>query len=245
MKKILIIGATSAIAEATAKIWAEKGEWLFLVARNNEQLEAIATDLRIRGCPKVEIYNMDVNNFEVHLPMLQTVRASLGDFDIVLIAHGTLADQKACEESIELTLQEIRTNALSTIALLTEIANQFERQKKGIITVISSVAGDRGRESNYIYGASKAMINAFTSGLRQRLYKSGVTVITVKPGFTDTPMTKNFNKGILWSTPQNIAKSIDSAVTLKKDIIYTPKFWRAIMLLIRLIPECIFKRLSL
>lgn len=245
MRKIVIVGATSAIAEAAARIWAQRGDHLFLVARTKEKLDAIANDVRVRGCPKVETYCMDANDFDTHMPMLDSAERTLGGFDTVLIAHGTLSDQLACQQSLDLTMQEIRTNALSAVALLTHIANRFEQQKSGTIAVISSVAGDRGRQSNYVYGSAKAMVTAFTSGLRQRLFKSGVSVVTIKPGFVDTPMTANFKKGILWASPGKVAASIVSACDKKGNVIYTPWFWLWIMAIIKGLPEKLFTKTSL
>lgn len=245
MKKILIVGATSAIAEATARIWAQRGDHLFLVARNKEKLEAIAEDLRIRGCPKVDTYVMDANNFDAHVPMLGAAERSLIGVDTVLIAHGTLSDQAACQQSVELAMQEIRTNALSVIALLTHIANLFEQQKKGTIAVISSVAGDRGRQSNYVYGCAKAMVTAFTSGLRQRLFKSGVSVVTIKPGFVDTPMTRNLPKGKLWSSAEKISALIACSIDKKSTIVYAPRWWYFVMTVIKLIPEKLYSRINI
>jgi len=245
MRKILIIGAASAIAEATARIWAQSGDHLFLVARNQDKLESIAADLRVRGCPKVETYTMDANDFNIHTRMLDAAEQALDGLDTVLIAHGSLSDQVSCQQSVEKTLLENNTNALSAIALLTHIANRFELRKDGVILVISSVAGDRGRQSNYIYGSSKAMLTTFCSGLRQRLYKSGVSVVTIKPGFVDTPMTTEFKKGALWATPKKIAKYIVDAANKQKNIVYAPFFWQFIMLIIQHIPEAIFKRLKL
>lgn len=245
MRKIAIIGATSAIAEATARIWAQRGDHLFLVARNSEKLEAIAGDLRVRGCPKVATYLMDANDYAAHVPMLDMAEQTLNGLDTVLIAHGTLSDQTACQQSVELTLQEIGTNALSVIALLTHIANRFELQKKGIIAVISSVAGDRGRQSIYVYGSAKSMVTTFTAGLRQRLYKSGVSVVTIKPGFVDTPMTATFKKGALWASPDKIGADIVGACDRKSNVVYTPWFWIVIMSVIKIIPESIFKRINI
>jgi len=245
VKKILIIGATSAIAEATARIWAQRGDELFLVARNQERLNVIAEDLKVRGSSGVNSYCMDANNFEEHLPMLDKAFGMLGKIDIVLIAHGTLSNQKECEQSIDLTMKEIKTNALSAIALLTHLASRFEIQRSGAIAVISSVAGDRGRASNYVYGSAKAMVTAFTSGLRQRLYKSGVSVVTIKPGFVDTPMTAEFKKGFLWIKPTVIARSIAVACEEKNGDVYVPGFWMIIMLVIKKIPESLFVRLDL
>lgn len=245
MKKILIIGATSAIAEATARLWAQRGEQLFLVGRNAARLDAIAADLRVRGSSKVLTYVMDANDYTAHVPMLDAAEQALGGLDTVLLAHGTLSDQQACQQSVELTLHEINTNALSTVALLTPMANRFEALKRGSIVVISSVAGDRGRQSNYVYGSAKALVTAFTSGLRQRLAKSGVTVLTVKPGFVDTPMTASFKKGPLWATPARVAHDIDRALSRRQGVVYTPAFWCLIMAIIRFIPERLFSRIKL
>ena len=245
MRKILVIGATSAIAEATARIWAQRGDELFLVARNEERLNLVTKDLKVRGAPKVHEYCMDANDFDQHSSMLDKAFGVLGAIDILLIAHGTLSKQKECEQSVDLTIQEIKTNAISAISLLTHLANRFEKQGTGTIAVISSVAGDRGRASNYAYGSAKAMVTAFTSGLRQRLYKSGVSVVTIKPGFVDTPMTAEFKKGLLWVKPEKVAKGVVVACDKKNGEVYVPGFWQGIMLIIRFIPEVVFKRVVL
>lgn len=245
MKKIIIIGATSAIAEATARIWAQRGDQMFLVSRNQDRLNLIAKDLKVRGAYEINSYWMDANNFDQHVPMLEEAFGILGSIDIVLIAHGTLSNQKDCEQSVELTMQEITTNALSVIALLTHLANLFEKQGSGTIAVISSVAGDRGRASNYVYGSSKSMVSAFTSGLRQRLFKSGVSVVTIKPGFVDTPMTADFKKGLLWAKPEKIAKEIVVACDKKNGEVYVPSFWWGVMKIINLIPGELFKKIKL
>lgn len=245
MMKILIIGATSAIAEHCARLWAQRNDVLFLVGRNEERLNIIANDLKVRGAPIASTHYMDLNEIVSHSEMLDAADHALDGFDTVLIAHGTLSNQKSCEQSVEETLSEINTNALSTISLLTLIANRFEKKRSGIIAVISSVAGDRGRASNYVYGSTKAMITAFTSGLRQRLHKSNVTVLTIKPGFVDTPMTAEFNKGVLWASVGSVAGKIVMAVDKRKDEIYVPGFWRGIMYIIKAIPIFVFKLISL
>lgn len=245
MRKVLIVGATSAIAEAVARLLAAQGDLLYLVGRRVEALEAIAADLRIRGAMQVQTEAMDANAIERHAALLDKVDTALGGLDTVLIAHGTLSDQAVCQQSVALTFQELHTNALSVIALLTLIANRFEAQRTGTIAVISSVAGDRGRQSNYVYGTAKAAVAAFLSGLRQRLQKSGVQIITIKPGFVDTPMTQDFPKGLLWAKPEWVARDIVQAIDKKKNVVYTPWFWWVIMRLIKLIPEFIFMRLPL
>ena len=241
-KKILIIGATSTIAEHCSKIWAQREDQLYLVARNEERLKTITAELKLLGAKEVFGHRMDLNDIEHHAEMLDTAVEAMGGIDTVLIAHGTLPNQKACEQSIEKALAEIKTNAISTISLLTHIANIFEVKRAGTIAVISSVAGDRGRASNYVYGSAKAMVTAFTSGLRQRLHKSNVAVITIKPGLVDTTMTAAFKKGMIWAKPAAVAATIIHAVDKKKNEVYVPAFWWPVMVIIRLLPSSIFKR---
>ena len=243
MKRILIIGATSAIAEHCARIWATRGDALHLVARNEQHVLVLASDLKVRGASAVTTYCLDLNNVGRHEELLNIADDALGGVDIVLIAHGTLSNQKSCELSVEETLREIQTNALSTISLLTLVANKFEARNSGTICVISSVAGDRGRASNYVYGSTKAMVTAFLSGLRQRLHKSNVAVVTIKPGFVDTPMTSEFKKGFMWAKPNTVASKIIMAVDRKKAEIYVPTFWWLIMQFIKIIPNKIFKKM--
>ncbi len=245
MSKVLIVGAGSAIAEAVARIYAERGAALYLVARKADVLATIAADLRVRGATVVGTETMDAGDIAAHQGMLSRASDTLGGLDVALIAYGTLSDQKACEQSVQLTVAELHTNALSTAALLTLLANQFEARKAGAIAVISSVAGDRGRQSNYVYGSAKALVTAFLSGLRQRLHGSGVAVITVKPGFVDTPMTAAFPKGVLWAKPAQVAAGIVRAIDRSANVVYLPRFWGLIMLVIRSIPERVFVRLKL
>ena len=245
MSGTLIIGATSAIAEATARLLAERGESLYLVGRNAARLEAIAADLAVRGAASVATDALDLNALDLHQPMIGRAFAALGRVDSVLIAHGTLGDQKACEATVTQALAEITTNALSVVSLLTLLANRLGIERHGTIVVISSVAGDRGRASNYVYGSAKAMVTAFCSGLRQRLSGAGVRVVTIKPGFVDTPMTRDFPKGPLWAKPDAIARGIVRAMDRGQGTVYLPAFWRPIMLIIRMIPERLFTRLRL
>ena len=245
MRHILIIGATSAIAEATARRFAKDGDRLYLVARNPERLAAVASDLKVRGASQVETSVLDANETENHEKLIMEAEASMTGLDTVLIAHGTLSDQKGCEASFDETLKELQTNCLSFISLLTHVANRFEEQKKGTIAVISSVAGDRGRQSNYVYGTAKAAVTTFLQGLRNRLYRSGVKVITIKPGFVDTPMTAGFRKGLLWASPEQVGEGIYRALQGKGGVTYLPWFWKYIMVGIKLIPEQVFKKMAL
>lgn len=246
MQNIVIIGATSAIAHAAARLWASQGATLFLVARNESALALNADDLRVRGAHTVHRFGMDVTDYTVHEKLIDTIHATLTRIDVVLIAHGTLPDQRACETDIDQLRREIDTNGVSVCALAQRFANQMLPQGKGTIAIISSVAGDRGRQSNYVYGAAKGLVSRFAEGLRNRLGKTGLHVLTIKPGFVDTPMTAGFErKGLLWAQPETIAASILNAIERRRDVAYLPWFWRPIMLIIRHIPESIFKRLSL
>ncbi len=243
--RVVILGATSAIAHETAKCFARDGADLFLVARNAEKLQAIADDLKVRGARSVETYQLDLAELDRHEVMLNTALETLQGLDRLLIAYGTLGDQRKSELSVEETLKELNNNLLSVISLLTLSANYFEQQKRGCIAVISSVAGDRGRQSNYVYGAAKGGLAVFLQGLRNRLSKSHVSVVTVKPGFVDTPMTAALKKGLLFASSQSVGAGIYQAMKTGKDVVYLPWFWRPIMFVVRSVPERIFKRLSL
>jgi short-subunit dehydrogenase len=245
MLKVIIIGATSAIAEATARIYASRGAKLFLVARNPDRLMDIASDLRVRGAQEIDTAELDVNVGEQHSAVFDKAWSFLGAPDVLLLAHGTLPDQSACEASVQTALAEFTTNATSTIALLTDAANRMQQARHGCIAVISSVAGDRGRASNYLYGAAKAAVSTFLSGLRQRLGSQGVNVLTIKPGFVDTPMTRDFRKGLLWAQPGAVARGIVKAIDNRRAIVYLPWFWSGIMQIIKHVPESLFRRVRL
>lgn len=246
MKNWIVVGPTSAIAESVCRIWAARGYKLFLVGRDLAKLNAVKADLMVRGAETVETFQMDVTEFQKHSECMKIAAEKMGRIDGILIAHGTLPDQKACEASFDVSLKEIEVNGLSVVSLCTLAANYFEDQKQGDIAVISSVAGDRGRQSNYVYGAAKGMVSIYLQGLRNRLAKSGVHVTTIKPGFVDTPMTAEIEKGgPLWATAEQVAKGIVKAVDKQANVVYLPFFWQAIMLVIKCIPEFIFKKLSL
>lgn len=244
-QKILIIGVTSAIASACARKWAEKKACFFLVGRNPEKLAQISDDFLARGATQVTTYILDLNQFEEHQRMFNSCYLSLGKIDIALIAHGSLPNQKACEQDANLALKEFSSNGLSVISLLTLLANRMEEQRCGTIAVISSVAGERGRPSNYVYGSAKAAVTTFCEGLRSRLFKAGIHVLTIKPGFVDTPMTHGLSlPKILLATPNKVASDIMRAIKYKKNTIYTPNFWIGIMFITKCIPAFLFKRLK-
>lgn len=243
--RVLIVGATSAIARAVARRFAARQADFVLVGRQRERLEAVAADLRTRGAGRIESLVLDASDPASHDQLVSSAQAALGGLDVALIAHGTLPDQQRCNASAAEALDALRVNGTSVISLLARLAPVFESQGSGTIAAISSVAGDRGRQSNYAYGAAKAMVSVFMQGLRNRLAGQGVQVLTVKPGLVDTPMTASFRKGLLWSTPNRVGADIVRAIDRRKDVLYTPWFWRFAMMVIRAIPEPIFKRLKL
>lgn len=243
MQKVMIIGATSAIAEAVARLYAARASTIFLVGRNATRLEAIAADLRVRGAHQVDAYALDLNDLAGHAAMLDAAWAASGGIDTVLIAHGTLPDQAACDQSVELAMREFITNGTSTIALCTALAQRLSAGSN--LAVISSVAGDRGRASNYLYGSAKAAVTAFLSGQGQRLRKLGINVLTIKPGFVDTPMTQAFKKGALWASADKVAQGVVRASDRRRAVAYLPGFWWAIMMVIKNIPEFVFRKISL
>jgi short-subunit dehydrogenase len=161
------------------------------------------------------------------------------------VAHGILPDQARCQASAAETAEALEVNFVSTAALLTPLANRFELARRGCIAVITSVAGDRGRQSNYVYGAAKGGLDRFLEGLRNRLFHAGVAVVTLKPGFVDTPMTAGIQKGPLFATASRAGRDIHRAIERRRDVAYIPWFWRPIMAIIRAIPEAVFKRLRL
>ena len=241
MRRVLVLGATSAIAQETARIFAARGDALHLIARNASRLAAVADDLRARGAAAVTtaVHDLDLDSGQ----LVADAAAALGGIEIVLLAQGVLGDPAEYDQSAEAAARVLQTNLVGPVALLTRIAPLLK--EGACIAAISSVAGDRGRASNGVYGASKAGLDAFLSALRNRLFKRGVRVVTIKPGFVDTPMTAQVPKNALFASPAAVARGIVRAVDGTADVVYLPFFWRFIMLVIRALPERIFKRLSL
>jgi short-subunit dehydrogenase len=245
MKRIFIVGATSAIAEATARLFASEGNSLFLAARSPTGLQVLADDLRVRGAIVAGAATFDARDIHSLPSLVDTASSGLGGMDQALIAYGTLSDQSACVDSLDRLQEEFAVNALSVMALCLRIGSHLAQQRGGVLAVISSVAGDRGRQSNYVYGSAKAAVSVFLSGLGQQLSRSGVRVVTIKPGFVDTPMTAGFKKGPLWATPARVARDIQRAMDGGKPVLYTPWFWRPIMFIVRSIPETLFRRIKM
>jgi short-subunit dehydrogenase len=244
-QRIVIFGATSAIAQATARRLAQRGASLHLVGRDAAKLDAVRADLAARGAQRVTASQADLDQLERHAALIDEAEAALGGLDAALIAQGTLSDQKACEADFARTAAELHTNFTAPASLAAELANRFEARGAGTIVAISSVAGDRGRQSNYVYGTAKGALSTFLQGLRGRLHAKGVRVVTVKPGFVDTPMTAAFPKGPLWASPDAIAAGIVKAMDRGTPVVYLPWFWWPIMFILRHVPERIFVRLKI
>jgi short-subunit dehydrogenase len=244
-RKILVLGATSGIAEATCRIWATQGASLFLVARNAEKLEAVAADLRTRGASYVGTAVADLDDTDKHPALLAHAVNSLTGMDVAYLAHGILGDQEDAQEDFNVAAQILYTNLMAPVSLLTWLANFCVQRHAGTLAVLSSVAGDRGRKSNYVYGSSKAGLSAFVAGLRNRVDREGVTVLTIKPGPTRTAMTAAMPKSEKFADADSVAESIVKAVDKRKDVLYVPFQWQPIMFVIRNIPERIFKKLNL
>lgn len=245
MKQILILGASSDIAQASAHAFIKDGWKAILAGRNLEELQKISQDLKIRNHLEsdIESYYFDTDKLET----FETLWKLLPEMpDAVLCAVGYLGNQKLAQENSEETAKILNTNFNALVPILNKVATDFEKRKSGLIIGISSVAGDRGRASNYIYGAAKAAFTTFFSGLRNRLAQYNIAVITVKPGFVDTRMTKDMGlPPMLTATPQQVADDIIKAVHKKRNIVYTKWFWFWIMQAICLIPESLFKKMKI
>lgn len=242
MTRILVIGATSAIAQETIRIWAARGARLQLAARDAARLDAVARDARLRGAAEVETLRFDALDTASHEKIATQAWETWGGLDIVLVAHGVLGDQAASQRDAREAEAQLRTNLLGAVTILTPLASRFEAQGEGVIAAISSVAGDRGRMSNYVYGAAKAGLDAFLEGLRHRLVHAGVAVVTIKPGFVDTPMTAHLRKGPLFASPGRVARGIVRAIDRRRRVAYLPGAWRAVMFLIRNAPSALLHR---
>jgi len=243
MSYVLIVGATSDIAKELARVYAKNGYNLYLTARDEANLQELKTDIEVRSNVDVKTLNLDLTKFETH----QSFYDSLSEKPLgVVVVAGYMQPQKKVEQSLDETLKTIDTNFTGAISFLNIVANDFEKEKRGFIVGVSSVAGDRGRKANYIYGSAKAGFSAYLSGLRNRLFESGVDVLTVKPGFVATKMTEDLDlPEKLTVQPQDVAEDIFKAQQKHKDILYTKPVWRYIMLIIKHIPEFIFKKLSI
>jgi short-subunit dehydrogenase len=245
MRKVVVLGATSGIAVAVERRLAELGCELLLVARSKERLTVLQSDLMARGAPQVFVCVADLAQIGQHAGIFDYARRSLPDFDTVLLAYGSMHEQKESENSINVLLDELHVNFVSASAILSLFAADLEQRRTGCIAAITSVAGDRGRRSNYVYGSAKGALSLFLQGLRSRLHPAGVKVITIKPGPVQTPMTDHFAGAARFADPELVGRDIIRALERRApDVLYTPRIWRCIMTAVGHIPETIFKRLS-
>ena len=244
-RTVLIVGATSAMARAIAQRLGRAGDRLALAAREADELLALAADVRLRTSAIVEALVLDVADFNTHADFALKAKAALGGtVDGVIFCQGFMADQAEAELKPDLVRQMADVNHASIASLACVLAPHITAPG-GFVCAISSVAGDRGRQSNFLYGSTKAALNVAMDGLRVKLSKVGVAVITVKPGFVDTAMTFGLKGMFLVASPDLIARDVERAIAKRKPVLYTPWFWRWIMLIIKSIPSFIFNRLKL
>jgi decaprenylphospho-beta-D-erythro-pentofuranosid-2-ulose 2-reductase len=241
MQRVLILGATSAIASHVAELHARRGDRLHLVGRSAAKLADVSR--RCAHTARVTTQEVDFADLDGNAAVVSAAIASLGAVDTALIAHGDLGDQRASEQSFEGAEVILRVNFLSVVSLLIPLANHMERERHGRLGVITSVAGERGRPRNYTYGAAKGALNVYLQGLRTRLYSADVTVTTLKLGPVDTPMTRDHAKHLLFGQPAQVAAAIVRAMDAGASEAYVPSFWRLIMPVVKSTPERLFQRL--
>jgi decaprenylphospho-beta-D-erythro-pentofuranosid-2-ulose 2-reductase len=242
---VAIFGATSGIAVSVARLYAAAGDQLVLVGRNDAALSALAADLLVRGAPEIAVQKADFAR-TADLPSVATAAwERFGRIDVVLIAYAAQPDQAMAERCADVAEAALIVNFVSPALLLGELARHFRLQGRGTIAAISSVAGDRGRKSNYVYGAAKGGLHRFLEGLRHSLYGAGVAVVDIRPGFVVTKMTAHLDRrGPLWATPERIATDIVKAIGSGRPVLYTPWFWLIIMAIVRILPRAVFHRTS-
>lgn len=248
-RKVIVLGALSAIAEATCRLLAEEGAHIALLGRNAERLETVAQDLRVRGAGTVAVETLDLADAAEAPAVLDRCATALGGCDAVLLFYGLLGDQTRAEQDWTHARAILDVNFTSAAAWMLAAANLIEQrpQAGGVLVAISSVGGDRGRRSNYVYGAAKGGLSILTQGIAHRFGATGKhRAVAMKLGFVDTPMTAGIAKGgLLWAKPEGVAKAIRKAMDRGGSIVYAPFFWRWIMLAIRMTPQPIFNKVNL
>lgn len=242
--RYLILGATSAIARATARALAQRGHSIVLAGRDRDELERDAADIRVRYQVAVSVSSFDAESFDGHAEFLDQVIGQ-NELEGVVLAFGYLGEQSRAASDFAESLAIMQRNYVGAVSILNRCAEHFAQKGRGNIIAISSVAGDRGRQSNYIYGSAKGGLTIYLEGLRNAMFHRGVHVLTVKPGFVDTAMTYGMPGLFLVASPSYVASRILRALDKKRNELYVPWFWRWIMLIIRHVPEPIFKRLKM
>ena len=244
-KRILVLGATSGIAESCVRLWATRGDSVFLIGRSADRVAAVAADARTRGAAFVGSAVANLDDTAAHPELLAQAINALGGLDIAFVALGVLGEQPRAEKSFADAGQIIHTNFVAPVSLLTWLANYMAQRHAGTLAVLSSVAGERGRKSNYVYGSSKAGLTAFVDGLRNRIDREGVHVMTIKPGPVKTAMTEGMPGSQKFADVEKVGGVLVRAVDLGTDVVYVPGIWAVIMAVIRIIPERIFKKMNL
>lgn len=242
-QRIVIIGASSAIAAQCARLWAKEGAEFILVGRDIARVQQVADDLRVRSPQStIEEIQIDFNDTaDVRSLVSHTAESKI---DIVLVAHGNLPQQSACEQDIDVACEALLVNGLSPVLFAEAFAAQLAKQGSGTLAVIGSVAGDRGRKSNYVYGAAKGMVDRYLQGLQHRFAGSGVKVVLIKPGPTATPMTSHLPQRGLASV-DSVARSIVRGIAVGKPVVYAPAKWWLIMMVIRHLPRFVFNKMDI
>jgi short-subunit dehydrogenase len=239
----LVLGGSSAIARAFARVAAEAGSDVLLAGRDLEDLERTARDVRVRYGRVAEAIAFDATDLASHAGFVEAVRGRAARFDVML-AFGLMPNQSSIDADPALGVETIAATYTGAASVLLHLAPALERQGEGRVIVIGSVAGDRGRLKNYVYGSAKAGLHAFAQGLRARLFRAGVQVTTVKPGFIDTAMTFGMKTGPLMASPEACARACLRHARRGREVAYYPPVWRLVMLIIKLIPEPLMKRMS-
>jgi decaprenylphospho-beta-D-erythro-pentofuranosid-2-ulose 2-reductase len=244
-RRVLILGATSGIAQETSRCFAAEHAKIFLVARDSQKLAAVADDLKVRGAEAVETHQADLTAYSDHPAIIKRAVSVWQGLDAALIAHGSLPDQTLVEMDSLALREALDINYFSAASLSMHLASVFEEQRSGVLAIIGSVAGDRGRRSNYVYGSAKAAIATFAAGLRLRLLPAGVKVVLIKPGWVSTPMTEHLRQNFLYISAEKAGRGVHKAMTSRTAVVYLPGYWRLIMAILRLVPESIFAKLNL
>ncbi len=242
MRRVVVFGATSAIASGTARCFARQGAELVLVARNVQRSEMLAQELLLLGAAEVHRLGFEAERLETLPDTLAAVEAVLPTWDGVLIAHGAMPDQAGTEQDAEQLLRSLAVNGTSAVLLAQQVALKLERQGHGTLAVIGSGAGVRGRRSTYTYGAAKAMLAVYCEGLRARLHRSGIPVLTVLPCFVDSPMTAYLPRYLRWIQPDRAGARIHRAMLAGKDHVHIPRVWALALWLTRNLPSGLLKR---
>ncbi len=245
MVTILVVGASSAIAKCVIRELCSKDVSFIFAGRDISTLNDMAKDSVLRGAVGASAVHFDASDSASVSKLIPTILSRVQQIDICLVAHGILPDQTKCNEDSDYLQTQYQVNFLSVIGICNDVAGHFENNQQGCLAVISSVAGDFGKQSNYAYGSAKAALNIYLQGLRSRLYRNNVRVLTIKPGFVDTPMTQDFKKGFMWAEPQAIAKQIVKTLSRGNGEYYLPGYWRIVMFVFKHIPEQIRAKLSL